>query len=169
QAGHGFVRPHTVDGVFKPEVFVREDKALDAATGDEVMVRVTREATNIKDAAGEIVRVLARATRTFVGTYFERDREAFVRVDGTVFAHSIFVGDPGAKGAKPHDKVVIEMLRFPSPDERGEGVIAEVLGPQGKPGVDTLSVIRAFGLPEAFPGEALAEAREVASQLCWDG
>jgi ribonuclease R len=164
-SGHGFVRPHTVDGTFKPEVFVREDKALDAATGDEVMVRVTREATHIKDAAGEIVRVLARATRQFVGTYFERDREALVRVDGNVFAHSILVGDPGAKGAKPQDKVVIEMLRFPTPEERGEGVVTEVLGAHGQPGVDTLSVIRAYGLPEAFPESALAEARQVASQF----
>jgi len=164
-AGHGFVRPHTVDAVVKGEVFVREDKALDAATGDEVLVRVTREATRVKDAAGEIIRVLERATRTFVGTYFERDREAFVRVDGTVFAHSISVGDPGVKGARPHDKVVIEMLRFPSPDDRGEGVIAEVLGPHRMPGVDTLSVIRAFGLPEAFSEEALAEARQAAGRF----
>ena len=165
QAGHGFVRPHVVDGVFKPEVFIREDKALDAATGDEVLCRITRQATNIKDAAGEIVSVLERATRTFVGTYFERDGEALVRVDGTVFSHSIDVGDTGAKGAKPQDKVVIEMLRFPSPNERGEGVVAEVLGPNGQPGVDTLSVIRAFGLPEAFSEATLAEARQVASQF----
>jgi ribonuclease R len=165
QAGHGFVRPHVVDGVFKPEVFIREDKALDAATGDEVLCRITRQATNIKDAAGEIISVLERATRTFVGTYFEREGEALVRVDGTVFSHSIDVGDTGAKGAKPQDKVVIEMLRFPSPNERGEGVIAEVLGPNGRPGVDTLSVIRAFGLPEAFSEAALAEARQVASQF----
>ena len=141
-SGHGFVRPHAVDGTFKPEVFIREDKSLDAATGDEVMVRITREATHIKDAAGEIVRVLERATRTFVGTYFERDREALVRVDGNAFTHSIAVGDAGAKGAKPQDKVVIEMLRFPTQDARGEGVVTEVLGPHGKPGVDTLSVIR---------------------------
>jgi ribonuclease R len=168
QAGHGFVRPHTVEGTFKPEIFIREDKSLDAATGDEVLVRVTREATHIKDAAGEIVRVLERATRSFVGTYFERDGEGLVRVDGTVFAHSISVGDPGAKGVKPQDKVVIEMLRFPSPDSRGEGVIVEVLGPHGDPGVDTLSVIRAFGLPEAFPEEVLAEARQVASGFSED-
>src|SRR5262249_54006501 len=95
----------------------------------------------------------------------ERDREALVRVDGSVFSHSINVGDPGAKGAKPQDKVVIEMLRFPSPDERGEAVITEVLGPHHKPGVDTLSVIRAFGLPEVFSDAALAEARQVASQF----
>jgi ribonuclease R len=162
-AGHGFVRPHTTDGVFRPEIYIREDKSADAATGDSVMVRVTREATRLKDASGEIVRVLERATRTFVGTYFERDRAALVRVDGNVFAHSVSVGDAAAKGAKPQDKVVIEMLRFPTPEERGEGVITEVLGPHSKPGVDTLSVIRAFGLPEAFPESALAEARQVAS------
>jgi ribonuclease R len=164
-SGHGFVRPHTVDGTFKPEIFIREDQSLDAATGDEVMVRITRAATKLKDAAGEILRVLERATRTFVGTYFERDREALVRVDGNVFTHSISVGDVGAKGVKPQDKVVIEMLRFPTPDNRGEGVITEVLGAQGKPGVDTLSVIRAFGLPEVFSEAALAEARQVASQF----
>ncbi|MBA4066026.1 MAG: ribonuclease R [Isosphaera sp.] len=167
-AGHGVVRPHPVDGTFKPDVFVREDKTQDASTGDDVLVRITREATTIKDAAGEVVRVLGRATRTFVGTYFERDGEGLVRVDGTVFSHSVSVGDPGAKGAKPHDKVVIEMLRFPSPDGRGEGVISEVLGPHGQPGVDTLSVIRAFGLPEAFSEAALAEARQVADQFSED-
>src|SRR5437879_707969 len=154
-SGKGFVRPHAVDGTAGPDIFIREDKALDASTGDEVLVRITRQATQVKDAAGDIVRVIERATRTFVGTYFERDGEGLVRVDGTVFAHSIAVGDPGAKEAKPQDKVVIEVLRFPSPDGRGEGVITEVLGPHGQPGVDTLSIIKALGLPEKFPEEAL--------------
>ncbi|MBM3980959.1 MAG: ribonuclease R [Planctomycetes bacterium] len=164
-SGHGFVRPHATGGTFKPEIFIREEKALDASTGDEVLVRVTREATHLKDAAGEVVRVLERATRTFVGTYFERDRDALVRVDGNVFSHSVIVDDAKAKGAKPQDKVVIEMLRFPTPDERGEGVVTEVLGAHGAHGVDTLSVIRAFGLPEAFSEAALAEARQVADRF----
>src|SRR5262249_323660 len=164
-SGHGYVRPHAVDGTAGPDIYIREDKTLDASTGDEVLVRITRLATRIKDPAGEIVRVLERATRTFVGTYFERDGEGLVRVDGTLFAHSVSVGDPGTKGAKPQEKVVIEMLRFPTADSRGEGVITGVLGPHGKPGVDTLSVIKAFGLPEAFPPEALAEAREVAGHF----
>ena len=51
------------------------------------------------------------------------------------------------------------MVRFPSPVHSGEGVITEVLGPAGKPGVDTLSVLREFELPEAFPEDALEEAR----------
>src|SRR5205814_1804613 len=95
----------------------------------------------------------------------DRDGQGLVRVDGTVFAHSIFVGDPGAKGARANDKVVVEMLRFPGPEDRGEGVITEVLGPRGEPGVDTLSIMRAFGLPDGFPEDALEEARAAAARF----
>jgi ribonuclease R len=168
-SGAGYVRPHSTGGEpAGPDIFIREDKAGDAATGDEVLVRITRVASKLKDPAGQVVRVLGRATRTFVGTYFERDGYALVRVNGNVFAHSIAVGDPGAKGARPQDQVVIEMVRFPSPDDRGEGVITEVLGAHGDPGVDTRTVIKAFGLPEEFPGAALDEARQAAREFSED-
>jgi ribonuclease R len=162
-SGLGFVRPHVVDGKGSADIAVREDAALDAATGDEVLVKVTAKGRGDLGPRGEILQVLTRGTRQFVGTYFERDGDGLVRVDGTVFSHSIFVGDPGAKGVRPDDKVVIEMLRFPSQEDfRGEGVIVEVLGPRGKPGVDTLSVIRQFELPDRFPEDVLEEARAAA-------
>src|SRR5205823_3468255 len=108
-AGFGFVRPHVIDGKAGPEILIREHDTLDAATGDEVLVRITRKPSRADlGPVGEISRVLERATRRFVGTYFERDGAGHVRVDGTVFSHSIFVGDPGAKGARPDDKVVFE-------------------------------------------------------------
>jgi ribonuclease R len=166
EGGYGFVRPTAVDGHVGPEIFIPEGHTQDASTGDTVMVRITRKAGRAnRGPTGHIVQVMERATHQFVGTYFERDDQAYVRVDGTVFSHSILVGDPGARGAKPDDKVVIEMLRFPGLDERGEGVITEILGPRGKPGVDTLSIIRTFGLPEAFPEDALDEARQAAAKF----
>jgi ribonuclease R len=162
--GVGFVRPHPIEGQSGMEIRIREDHTLDAATGDTVLVRITRKPNRPDiNPAGKILRVLERATRQFVGTYFERDGQGLVRVDGTVFSHSIYVGDPGAKGARPDDKVVFEMVRFPTPEDRGEGVITEVLGPRGQPGVDTLSIIRAYNLPDAFPEDALGEARDAAA------
>jgi ribonuclease R len=159
-AGFGFVRPHPIDGVAGPEVYIAGGRGLDAVTGDEVLVRILRKPNRPDmNPTGEVLQVLERATRQFVGTYFERDDNGYVRVDGTVFSHSIYVGDPGAKGARPEDKVVIDMLRFPTAEDRGEGVITEVLGPRGQPGVDTLSIIRAFGLPDEFPEDVLDEAR----------
>ena len=41
-------------------------------------------------------------------------------------------------------------------------MIVEVLGASGEPGVDTLSIIREFGLPEEFPEDVLEDAREQA-------
>jgi ribonuclease R len=162
--GMGFVRPHAVDGQVGPEIFIPQADALDAATGDGVLVHVLRKPSRPDQLPrGEILRVLERARRQFVGTYFVREGEGYVRVDGTVFSHSVSVGDPGAKGARPNDKVVVEMIRFPTPEDRGEAVITEVLGPRGKPGVDTLSIIREFDLPDVFPDDVLEEAREQAA------
>src|SRR5262245_22738793 len=162
--GFGFVRPHVMEGGRAEEIYIAQEAVGDAATGDVVQVRRGRR-PHRRDLGprGEIIRVVERATRQFVGTYFERDGDGYVRVDGTVFSHSVYVGDPGAKGAKPDDKVVIDMVRYPTLADRGEGVITEVLGPRGKPGVDTLTVIRALGLPDEFPPDVLAEAREQAA------
>jgi ribonuclease R len=161
--GHGFVRPEARPGAPPAgDILIREGRGLDAANGDRVQVKLSRRASQVENARGEIVAIVERATRSFVGTYFERDGEGLVRVDGTVFAHSVSVGDAGAKGVRPQDKVMIEMVRFPSADDRGEAVIVEVFGPLSKPGVDILTVIRAFGIPDEFPEAALAEARSQA-------
>ena len=164
--GIGFVRPAPVDGKKAEEIYIAEHASLDASTGDTVLVRVTKQTA--RGPRGEVVKVVERSTRDFVGVYFERDGEGFVRVDGTVFSHSVYVGDPGVKGARQDDKVVVEMMRFPSANDRGEAVITEVLGARGDPGVDTLSIIRAMGLPDAFPEDALAEARASAAEFSED-
>jgi ribonuclease R len=165
--GTGYVRPKPISPGLPPagEIRIRRGRELDAATGDEVLVRLTKKSTHNGDPAGDVIEVLERATRTFVGEYFERDGQGLVRIDGTIFSHSVAVGDPGAKGAKPKDKVVVEMVRFPSADDRGEAVVVEVLGPRDKPGVDMLTVIRGLGLPEEFSPEVLAEARAVVDRF----
>jgi ribonuclease R len=166
EGGYGFVRVAAAEGHPGQEIFIPAGHTLDAATGDEVVVRITRKSSRAgRGPSGQITQVAERATRQFVGTYFEREGQGLVRVDGTIFSHSVIVGDAGAKGARPDDKVVIEMLRFPAPEDRGEAVITEVLGKRGQPGVDTLSIIRAFGIPEEFPEAVLQEARRAAADF----
>jgi ribonuclease R len=168
-AGHGFVRPHGVSydsSDRKTDIFISADRTMDAATGDTVLVRLSRQHdVRRSNPAGEIVEIVERETNQFVGTYFESAGSAYVQVDGKVFSRPVLVGDPGAKNAQPDDKVVFEMVRFPSQFHDGEGVIVEVLGARGAPGVDTLSVIREYNLPEAFATDALDEAREQARRF----
>ena len=89
---------------------------------------------------GTIIDVIERATNRFVGVYFEQAGMGMVQIDGKNFGKPVYVGDPGAKGVQPEDKVVIEMVHFPSQTRDGEGVIVEVLGPRGQVGVD-MSII----------------------------
>jgi ribonuclease R len=112
-----------------------------------------------------VIDIIERHTHRFVGTYRESDGYGFVDVDGKTFESGILVGDAGAKNCKVGDKVVIEMAHFPSTRQEGEGVIVEVLGDRGAPGVDTLSVIRQFDLPGEFPENVLDDAREQAEKF----
>ena len=162
--GFGFVRPtgEVPAGAEVQDVYVPANRTGDAATGDVVLVQMTRRLARDPGPRGEIIEVIERQTHQFVGTYFEAAGAGYVRVDGKLVAQPIHVGDPGAKNARPDDKVVFEMVRFPSPVHDGEGVITEVLGPRGEPGVDTLSIVREFNLPDEFAADALEEARRQA-------
>ncbi len=163
-AGFGFVRPKDAKpGSRDGDIYIPARQTRDATTGDTVRVKVhmSRRGKNFK-LSGEIVEVLERGTNQFVGTYLEKDSKAYVKVDGNVFESPIHVGDPGAKSAQPDDKVVIEMVKFPSGSRIGEAVITDVLGARGMPGVDTQSIIFEFGLPGDFPEHVLDDSRNQA-------
>ena len=166
EGGFGFVRPRgaATSETEVRDIFIPEDKAGDASTGDVVAVRLVRHGGRpLPGPRGEIVEIIERQTRRFVGTYFEYRGTGQVQIDGPLFTKPVSVGDPGAHGVQVNDKVVVEMIRFPSQWQRGEGVIVEVLGPRGKPGVDTLSIIREFNLREEFAEDALENARQQAA------
>lgn len=166
-AGHGFVRPRDSARRDKSQdIYVAAEHSRDAASGDVVTARISgRRKVGEARLRGEIIEVVERGTHRFVGVYAERADGAFVQVDGNLFSQPIPVGDPGAKGACEGDKVVIEMVRFPSHYFEGEAVVAEVLGARGMPGIDTLSIIHEFDLPRDFPEDVLEAARLQAEQF----
>ncbi len=142
------------------DLFIYPEHLADAHDGDEVLVKPLSQRVSHGRRSGRIEKILKRHTTSFVGTYFEEHKRSFVRVDGKSFESPIDVGDPGAKGATPGDKVVIEMVRFPSPSRGGEAVITRILGARGEPGVDEQIIIHELSLPDAFPEEVMAAARE---------
>lgn len=164
-AGFGFLTPTDAPNDRSRDIYISQEDLKDAQTGDEVLIQLVASDRRDGKPRGRVVEILQRETHVFVGTYFEQAGGGFVQVDGTTFADPIAVGDPGAKGARPRDKVVIEMLRFPGHGQTGEAVLTQVLGQRGQPGVDTLGVIHEFGLPDEFPPEVLAEAREQAGRF----
>lgn len=163
--GYGFVRPRgTTSREAGEDIYIPANRTADAANGDVVSVQLTKPQKGATrrgpNKQGSIVEVIERETHRFVGTYFETAGGGYVSIDGGVFAQPILVGDAGAKAAQADDKVVVEMVRFPSHVHQGEGVIVDVLGQRGDPGVDTLSIIHEFNLPGEFPEDVIEDARQ---------
>lgn len=165
--GHGYVRPTGTARELgrDADIYIPSPATRDASDGDLVAVRMSKRRGPQGKLTGEVAEVLERDTHRFVGVYDERDGSGYVKVDGKVFSEPIFVGDAGAKNANIGDKVVIEMVRFPTHIYEGEAVIVQVLGQRGEPGVDTLSIIHEFGLPTEFPEDVLENAREEAAKF----
>ena len=53
---------------------------------------------------------------------------------------------------------MVEITKYPEGRRSAEGRVTEILGHKNDPGVDIISIIRKFGLPEAFPEEVMQEA-----------
>ncbi len=165
-SGAGYLIPHDPQpGKHPADIYISPEHMRDAHTGDEALARLLSRRRRGGQRCGVITEILQRATSTFVGAYFEVDGQGYVQVDGTTFGEPVAVSDPGAKGVHPDDKVVIEMLRFPTYTQSAEAVLVNVLGPRGEPGVDELSIIHEFGLPDEFPEKVLDEARLQAEQF----
>lgn len=162
-AGFGFVTAiRGGDQLDQPDVFIPAHKISDAAEGDTVRARLSSRHDRQGRLSGEIVEVVERRTRRFVGTYLERGAHGFVQIDGAVFDQEVWVGDAGAKNCRVGDKVVVELVHFPTAHRKGEAVVLEVLGGRGRPGVDTLTIIHQYQLPGEFPEAVLADARRQA-------
>ncbi len=170
--GFGFVildAPAPSDGTSlktkQDDIHIPAEKTLDASDGDIVQVKVSHRRGFKGGLRGRIVEVLKRRATHFVGTYRPRDGFGYVHVDNNVFNEAIYVGDVGAKSCNRGDKVVIEMLQFPSPRHEGEAVISEVLGDRSEPGVDTMMVMRQYDFPEKFEEDVVDAARKEVDQF----
>lgn len=157
--GFGFVVPEnpTEHG----DLFIPPGASLNAITGDTVAARITRRGKRGDDSRveGEIVEIVQRGQSRFVGELVKEGRDWVVLPDGTALRAPILVGDVSATRAKSRDQVVVELTQFPSATEVARGVIVEVLGRRGEPGVDTLSIIRQYQFPEHFSQSVLEDAR----------
>ncbi len=162
--GFGFVVP-IKEGVM-PDVYVDEENMATAMHGDIVVVRLPepvrgrRGKRKRKSGSGQIVNVLQRANETLIGM-FERSRKlCYVVPDNSRLFKDVYVSEEDSGGAKPGDKVIVKVVQWPSRHLNPEGVVTEVLGPDGAPGVDSLSVAYQFSLPYRFNPEVLDEAEK---------
>lgn len=158
--GFGFVIP--LEANAHGDLFIPPNAVGGAMTGDTVLARVAKKGKRggAMRYTGEIVDVLERGRNRFVGTLEKGGEGWCVKPDGKGFAEPIAVDDVTAKGAKADDKVVVEIISYPTENYIARGVILEVLGKAGLYESEIRSVMRYYHLPEDFDEKCLAQARQ---------
>ena len=158
--GFGFV---TVEG--EPEdIFIGEEDMGGAMQGDEVEVAITK-APEGRRREGKILKIVNRGTQRLVGYYQSRKNFGFVVPDNERILQDIFVPAEQSKGAVTGHKVVVELTSYGGEGKKPEGRIVEILGHANDPGVDILSIVKAYDLPIEFPEKVLNQAERVAKPV----
>lgn len=158
EKGFGFVELEEEE---KEDIFVPTHFVNTALNGDIVEIKIVKEKENDKRAEAKILKVLKREKETVVGTFQKNKSFGFVVPDDKKLGTDIFISKNHCKNAKNNDKVVVKIVKYPEKGKNAEGEIVEILGNVNQAGIDMLSVIKEFDLPNEFPEPVLKEAREV--------
>lgn len=158
QKGFAFLIP---DDKEREDIFIPAEATNGAMHGDKVIVQLTDTGFMGKRDEGEVIRILSRANQTLVGTYEDSNNFGFVIPDDTRIAYDIYIPKKYINGAKTNQKVVVEITSWPEKRRNPEGKIVEILGNIGDKGVDILSLIKQYKLPEDFPAKVRKEAKKV--------
>lgn len=160
--GYGFIIP---DNQNAPDVYISAENINGAMNNDRVVARITKQSVNGKKIEGEVIRILERANKKVVGTFEKSDYFGFVVPDDKRIYQDIFIPKAKINGARTGDKVVVEVTKWPEKRRNPEGEIIEVLGDSKSPGVDILSIIKKYNLPEEFPEEVEKFVEEIPEEI----
>ena len=119
--------------------------------------KVTKRAAEGKKAEAEIVAIVKRTENTLVGKFVKRAKSSFgfVQVVESYVGKDVFISDRDSLGAKGDDIVTV---RIYGEKNKPYGVIREILGRAGDPGIEEKIVLFENGIEERFPKTVVMEA-----------
>lgn len=131
---------------------------------DIVKVRLFPKRKNHK-TEGEIIEVLERTNKTWVGIVQMSKRFAFLLPDSKTMPVDIFIPLEHLNGAKDGQKVIAEITEWAPPSKNPYGKVIEVLGEPGDNEVEMHAILAQYGLPARFDKKVENAAEKIPSEI----
>ena len=150
------------------DIFVKAPKTRHALQGDTVRVAVTREKFgDIRRREGEVVEILERSTRPFVGYYHAVGAQAWVLMQSKSMPYDIQVDAraAAAMGAQAGMKVAAVVDRWDRRDPGPFGHVVDVLGMPGENETEMHAILAEFNLPYRFSEEVEHAADKISDEI----
>jgi ribonuclease R len=150
------------------DIFVKAPKTRRALQGDTVRVAVTREKFgDTRRREGEVVEIIERSTRPFVGYYHAVGAQAWVLMQSKFMPYDIQVDAEAAAalGAKAGMKVAAVVDRWDRRDPGPFGHVVDVLGMPGENDTEMHAILAEFNLPYRFSEEVEHAADKISDEI----
>lgn len=149
------------------DIFVNAKRLNGALHGDKVKVSVFKSGGQFRRKEGSIIKVLERATESFIGTLRLTRKYGLVIPDRTNMPYDIFVAFEDIKEeAQDGDKVVVKVVDWPTRHNQSPiGVITTVLGQAGTSDIEMKSILINNGFDLEFSEEVLAESESLSDTI----
>ena len=157
RSGRGFLE---VEGV-KEDIVIIDGGLLTALDGDRVMVRLVGERNG--RPAGVVFRIVERPDRNIVGTLHKENDLICVNPDNPRIHRDISISPSDSLNARNGEKVVVKLTSWDTPHINPSGKVTDRIGYPHEPGVDMLTIIKSYSLPEVFPDKVMTQAEQAAA------
>ena len=149
------------------DIYVKASKTRHALDGDTVRVAITREKGATKRREGEVVEILRRSDKPFVGIYHTVGSQAWVLMQSRSMPYDIQVDAvAGAEmGAKAGMKVAAAVDDWPRREACPLGHLTDVLGEPGKNDTEMHAILAEFNLPYRFDPEVESAADHISEEI----
>jgi len=166
EKGFGFVIPESDSGKQK-DIYIPRTAIHGAMHGDRVTVRIgrKRKGRHAESPAGEIVSIVERAKNLYVGKVYKGPSGLLVHAIRGPYIVDVSVKREDSAGAKPGDKVALEIIEAAHGTAKPQGVIVENLGKAGTYEAEAAALFIEFNLPGDFSDEVLEEEKLLPSQI----
>lgn len=146
------------------EIFIPEFKLNHALHGDKVEIAIYRHRRRGL-FEGEVIRVIERAKRNFVGTITLGRDFAFVIPDNRLMPYDIFIPKVEFNDVKNGQKVIVQITEWPAREKNPIGKIVDILGDPGVHEVEMHAILAEFDLPYKFPEELDKLAESISDKI----
>lgn len=144
------------------DVFVASSNLNGAIHDDQVIVEVTGKTE--KGLEGRVVKIVSRNLKQAVGEFYYDKKIPCVKLDDEKINLQIIIRKDKTMGAMDGHKVLVKITR---PLRRGifEGEVLRILGHKNDPGIDILSIVLKYQIPDTFPDEVMKEADALPNEV----
>lgn len=162
---------HVVEGVFNRTsggrnyvdtddglgISIYDEDTRHALPGDRVKVGIHAKKYGHHKLHGEVVEIVKRREKPFVGTLDMQHSVAFLTVPSGILQSDIIIPVEKLKGAKNGQKVVVKVTDWPMGSRNPVGEVVDVLGKEGENNAEMHAILAEYGLPYKYP-EKVEEA-----------